>query len=239
MILDKVNKSFGVLFLILISIEIVSSKFSNLLSLHDIAMPLLLSTLTLFFFLRKSAVSKWTGILMLIALSCALLGDLFLFKSISILFKDISILSNKSNSIGLTLHSIAHLILILIFYKKITFRKKFYLYFLLTAFIGVVFLYVYGKLASTATNTLVVSIKLIIISTIFLMSSLRKDNVPRDSYFLTLFGSCSLFISFTFLTFGKWLAFDTHDVIMLPYSLAFLCFVLGVLRQNNTYSNIS
>ena len=147
MILDKVNKSFGVLFLILISIEIVSSKFSNLLSLHDIAMPLLLSTLTLFFFLRKSAVSKWTGILMLIALSCALLGDLFLFKSISILFKDISILSNKFNSIGLTLHSIAHLILILIFYKKITFRKKFYLYFLLTAFIGVVFLYVYGKLA--------------------------------------------------------------------------------------------
>ena len=224
MVFDKVNKSFGILFLFILLIEVISNRNAELSTIHTVAMPLLLAYLFLFFYLRRDGVKKVSKICLLIALGSAFIGDILLSKEISIF--------RLENNSGMIFHGLAHLSLVVLFYNERNIKTKGYNYLLLLFIIGGIYMYLNYKFQYNTHFSLENLLQLILILMIIFFSILRKDNVPRDSFILILSGSLLLLSSFMFLSFRKFLEFNTHDLIMVPYSLSFLCFVTGILKEN-------
>ena len=133
MVFDKVNKSFGILFLFILLIEVISNRSAELSTIHTVAMPLLLAYLFLFFYLRRDGVNKISKICLLIALGSAFIGDILLSKEISIF--------RLENNSGMIFHSLAHLSLVVLFYNKRNIKTKGYNYLLLLFIIGGIYMY--------------------------------------------------------------------------------------------------
>ncbi len=229
MIFDKINKSFGALFLLILLIEVISSKSEDFSRLHTVAMPLLLAYLFIFFYLRRQGTSTISKILLFSALGCAFTGDIFLSKELSIF--------DSENSLGYICHALAHALLVILFYNGRNKKNKGYQFLLPLLIIGGLFMFFNYKYQYEETLNLFSFVQLVLILTMIYFSFLRKNNVTKESYTFILIGSVLLFISYIFVNFEPSLQFEVHDFIMIPYATAFLCFVIGIIKEKQTSFN--
>ena len=229
MVFDKVNKSLGFLFLLVLLIEVISSKSEEFSKLHTVAMPLLLAYLFLFFYLRRQGTSKISKILLFSSLGCAFTGDILLSKELSVF--------DSENSLGYLSHALAHAFLAILFYNGRNKKNKGYQFLLPLVIIASLFMFFNYKYQYEETFNLFSSMQLVLILTMIYFSFLRKNNVTKESYSFILIGSVLLFISFIFVNFQPSLQFETHDFIMMPYATAFLCFVIGIIKEKQTSFN--
>ena len=229
MIFDKINKSFGALFLLILLIEVISSKSEDFSRLHTVAMPLLLAYLFIFFYLRRQGTSIISKILLFSALGCAFTGDIFLSKELSIF--------DSENSLGYICHALAHALLVILFYNGRNKKNKGYQFLLPLLIIGGLFMFFNYKYQYEETLNLFSFVQLVLIVTMIYFSFLRKNNVTKESYTFILIGSVLLFISYIFVNFEPSLQFEVHDFIMIPYATAFLCFVIGIIKEKQTSFN--
>lgn len=229
MIFDKINKSFGALFLLILLIEVISSKSEDFSRLHTVAMPLLLAYLFIFFYLRRQGTSIISKILLFSALGCAFTGDIFLSKELSIF--------DSENSLGYICHALAHALLVILFYNGRNKKNKGYQFLLPLLIIGGLFMFFNYKYQYEETLNLFSFVQLVLILTMIYFSFLRKNNVTKESYTFILIGSVLLFISYIFVNFEPSLQFEVHDFIMIPYATAFLCFVIGIIKEKQTSFN--
>lgn len=229
MIFDKINKSFGALFLLILLIEVISSKSEDFSRLHTVAMPLLLAYLFIFFYLRRQGTSIISKILLFSALGCAFTGDIFLSKELSIF--------DSENSLGLICHALAHALLVILFYNGRNKKNKGYQFLLPLVIIAGLFMFFNYKYQYEETLNLFSFVQLVLILTMIYFSFLRKNNVTKESYTFILIGSVLLFISYIFVNFEPSLQFEVHDFIMIPYATAFLCFVIGIIKEKQTSFN--
>jgi len=229
LIFDKINKSFGALFLLILLIEVISSKSEDFSRLHTVAMPLLLAYLFIFFYLRRQGTSIISKILLFSALGCAFTGDIFLSKELSIF--------DSENSLGYICHALAHAFLVILFYNGRNKKNKGYQFLLPLLIIAGLFMFFNYKYQYEETFNLFSFVQLVSILTMIYFSFLRKNNVTKESYTFILIGSVLLFISFIFVNFQPSLQFETHDFIMMPYATAFLCFVIGIIKDKQTSFN--
>ncbi|MDC0957267.1 lysoplasmalogenase family protein [Flavobacteriaceae bacterium] len=229
MIFDKINKSFGALFLLILLIEVISSKSEDFSRLHTVAMPLLLAYLFIFFYLRRQGTSIISKILLFSALGCAFTGDIFLSKELSIF--------DSENSLGYICHALAHALLVILFYNGRNKKNKGYQFLLPLLIIAGLFMFFNYKYQYEETLNLFSFVQLVLILTMIYFSFLRKNNVTKESYTFILIGSVLLFISYIFVNFEPSLQFEVHDFIMIPYATAFLCFVIGIIKEKQTSFN--
>tara|TARA_Y100000385_G_scaffold291656_1_gene371117 strand:+ start:13915 stop:14607 length:693 start_codon:yes stop_codon:yes gene_type:complete len=229
LIFDKINKSFGALFLLILLIEVISSKSEDFSRLHTVAMPLLLAYLFIFFYLRRQGISIISKILLFSALGCAFTGDIFLSKELSIF--------DSENSLGIICHALAHAFLVILFYNGRNKKNKGYQFLLPLLIIAGLFMFFNYKYQYEETFNLFSFVQLVLILTMIYFSFLRKNNVTKESYTFILIGSVLLFISFMFVNFQPSLQFEAHDFIMIPYATAFLCFVIGIIKEKQTSFN--
>ncbi len=229
MIFDKINKSFGALFLLILLIEVISSKSEDFSRLHTVAMPLLLAYLFIFFYLRRQGTSTISKILLFSALGCAFTGDIFLSKELSIF--------DSENSLGYICHALAHALLVILFYNGRNKKNKGYQFLLPLLIIAGLFMFFNYKYQYEETLNLFSFVQLVLILTMIYFSFLRKNNVTKESYTFILIGSVLLFISYIFVNFEPSLQFEVHDFIMIPYATAFLCFVIGIIKEKQTSFN--
>jgi len=229
LIFDKINKSFGALFLLILLIEVISSKSEDFSRLHTVAMPLLLAYLFIFFYLRRQGTSIISKILLFSALGCAFTGDIFLSKELSIF--------DSENSLGYICHALAHALLVILFYNGRNKKNKGYQFLLPLLIIGGLFMFFNYKYQYEETLNLFSFVQLVLILTMIYFSFLRKNNVTKESYTFILIGSVLLFISYIFVNFEPSLQFEVHDFIMIPYATAFLCFVIGIIKEKQTSFN--
>jgi len=229
LIFDKINKSFGALFLLILLIEVISSKSEDFSRLHTVAMPLLLAYLFIFFYLRRQGTSIISKILLFSALGCAFTGDIFLSKELSIF--------DSENSLGLICHALAHALLVILFYNGRNKKNKGYQFLLPLLIIAGLFMFFNYKYQYEETLNLFSFVQLVLILTMIYFSFLRKNNVTKESYTFILIGSVLLFISYIFVNFEPSLQFEVHDFIMIPYATAFLCFVIGIIKEKQTSFN--
>lgn len=229
MIFDKINKSFGALFLLILLIEVISSKSEDFSRLHTVAMPLLLAYLFIFFYLRRQGTSIISKILLFSALGCAFSGDIFLSKELSIF--------DSENSLGYICHALAHALLVILFYNGRNKKNKGYQFLLPLLIIAGLFMFFNYKYQYEETLNLFSFVQLVLILTMIYFSFLRKNNVTKESYTFILIGSVLLFISYIFVNFEPSLQFEVHDFIMIPYATAFLCFVIGIIKEKQTSFN--
>lgn len=222
--LTKIEKSFTALFFVIVIIELLSSNMSALSSFHNIAKPLILLSLIVFFYLKGTHLSAKTRTLMLFALSLSLLGDVLLMVS-----------DDSPNFFlgGLIAFLLSHIFYILVFLKKRnTLIKPFVFATLLIVYaVGLFYL-----LRNSLGDMLIpVIFYVVVILSMAITASLRKENTPNISYYLVLIGALFFMISDSLLAVNKFyteIPFP-HLSIMSTYALAQYCIVMGILKQNN------
>jgi len=220
---DKFEKSFTALFFVIVIIELLSSTLSELSSFHNIAKPLILASLMLFFYLRSNQIMPKTRQLMIFALCFSLIGDVL------IIFDDISI---NYFLAGLVSFLLAHIMYVFVFLKKRNHSIK------PIAFIIILLVYAFGLfyLLKDGLGDMLfpVIVYVVAILTMAITASLRKGNVSNFSYNLVLIGALLFMISDSFIALNKFYTSVPyeHIIIMSTYALAQYCIVIGVLKQN-------
>jgi len=222
--LNKFEKSFTALFFVIVIIELLSLTLSALSSFHNVAKPLILISLILFFYLKGDELTSRTRRLMLCALTFSLIGDVL------IIFEDIS--PNYFIG-GLVAFLIAHIMYILVFLDKRNSSQK------PLAFITMLLVYILGLfyiLKDGLDSMLIPVIAYVItIFTMAITASLRKGNVPTISYNLVLIGALLFVISDSFIAINKFYSAvpNEHILIMSTYALAQYCIVMGIIKQKS------
>ena len=222
--LTKFEKTFTALFIVIVLIELLSSTLSALSSFHNVAKPLILISLILFFYMQGKHLTNKTRSTMLFALTFSLIGDILL------MFDHISM---NYFLAGLISFLLAHIMYILVFIKKKNTSLK------PIPFIVILIIYALGLfyllMDGLGSMLIPVIVYIIIILTMAISAALRKGNVPILSYYLVLIGSLLFILSDSFIAINK---FHTsipseHLLIMSSYALAQYSIVMGVLRQKN------
>jgi len=221
--LSKAEKSFSLIFLIIISLELFSNNFQSLLPFHFIAKPLILLSLIFFFINQGKHLSSKTKTITLLALFFSLAGDVLL------MFTDIS--ANFFLS-GLVAFLLAHIMYIAVFLDKKNSRKA-SLIFIITLLIYAIGIFYLLKDGLRDMLIPVIVYMLVILSMVF-VASMRKDNVPNQSYNLVFLGAIFFVLSDSFLAINKFYQPIpiSKIIIMSTYSIAQYLIVLGLLKQN-------
>jgi uncharacterized membrane protein YhhN len=220
--LDKTEKLFTALFIVIIIIELISATLSELSSFHNIAKPLIVGSLILFFYLRSDHLLPKTRKLMLLALSFSLIGDVL------IMFEDIS---NNYFLAGLVSFLLAHIMYIFVFLEKRNQSIK------PIAFITLLLIYAFGLfyLLKDSLDDLLIPVIFYVVAILIMTitATLRKEKVLSLSYNLVLLGALLFMISDSFIALNKFytpVAYE-HIIIMSTYALAQYFIVMGVLKQ--------
>lgn len=222
--LTKFERTFTALFFVIVLIELLSLTLSWLSSFHNVAKPLILTSLILFFYLEGKHLSSKTRRNMLIALTFSLIGDVLL------MFDE---LSTNFFLTGLISFMLGHVFYILVFLEKKNNLKK------PIPFITVLIIYALG-LFYTLYNGLgsmliPVIIYMLAILTMAVTAALRKGKVPNSSYNLVFIGVLLFLISDSILAVNKFygdVAYE-HILIMSTYAFAQFCIVMGIIKQKN------
>ncbi len=224
--LTKAEKSFTIIFLAIVLLELFSSNIKSLLPIHVIAKPLILLSLIFFFINQGKHLSSKTKVITLLALLFSLAGDVLL------MFTDISASFFLS---GLVAFLLAHIMYIMVFLDKKNSKK------IALIFITVLLIYAIGifyLLKDGLGDMLIpVIVYMLVILTMILTSTMRKDNVSNKSYNLVFIGAIFFVISDSFLAINKFYQPVplSKIIIMSTYSLAQYLIVLGLLKQKNNY----
>ncbi|MEZ4796257.1 MAG: lysoplasmalogenase [Flavobacteriaceae bacterium] len=222
--LTKFEKSFTALFIVIVLIELLSSTLSWLSSFHNVAKPLILLSLILYFYLKGKHLTAKTRKTMLIALTFSLIGDVLL------MFADVS---KNYFLFGLISFLLAHVFYIIVFLEKKNVLKK------PIPFITVLIIYAFGIFYvlkdGLGTMLIPVVIYMFAILTMAVTAALRKGNVPNLSYNLVFVGALLFLISDSILAVNKFygkVPFE-HVLIMSTYAFAQYCIVMGIIKQEN------
>jgi len=221
--LTKAEKSFTIIFLAIVLLELFSSNIKSLLPIHVIAKPLILLSLIFFFINQGKHLSSKTKVITLLALLFSLAGDVLL------MFTDISASFFLS---GLVAFLLAHIMYIMVFLDKKNSKK------IALIFITVLLIYAIGifyLLKDGLGDMLIpVIVYMLVILTMILTSTMRKGNVSNKSYNLVFIGAIFFVISDSFLAINKFYQPVplSKIIIMSTYSLAQYLIVLGLLKQN-------
>ena len=224
--LTKAEKSFTIIFLAIVLLELFSSNIKSLLPIHVIAKPLILLSLIFFFINQGKHLSSKTKVMTLLALLFSLAGDILL------MFTDISASFFLS---GLVAFLLAHIMYIMVFLDKKNSKK------IALIFITVLLIYAIGifyLLKDGLGDMLIpVIVYMLVILTMILTSTMRKGNVSNKSYNLVFLGAFFFVISDSFLAINKFYQPVplSKIIIMSTYSLAQYLIVLGLLKQKNNY----
>lgn len=224
--LTKAEKSFTIIFLAIVLLELFSSNIKSLLPIHVIAKPLILLSLIFFFINQGKHLSSKTKVITLLALLFSLAGDVLL------MFTDISASFFLS---GLVAFLLAHIMYIMVFLDKKNSKK------IALIFITVLLIYAIGifyLLKDGLGDMLIpVIVYMLVILTMILTSTMRKGNVSNKSYNLVFIGAIFFVISDSFLAINKFYQPVplSKIIIMSTYSLAQYLIVLGLLKQKNNY----
>lgn len=220
--LTKAEKSFTIIFLAIVLLELFSSNIKSLLPIHVIAKPLILLSLIFFFINQGKHLSSKTKVITLLALLFSLAGDVLL------MFTDISASFFLS---GLVAFLLAHIMYIIVFLDKKNSKK------IALIFITVLLIYAIGifyLLKDGLGDMLIpVIVYMLVILTMILTSTMRKGNVSNKSYNLVFIGAIFFVISDSFLAINKFYQPVplSKIIIMSTYSLAQYLIVLGLLKQ--------
>lgn len=220
--LTKAEKSFTIIFLAIVLLELFSSNIKSLLPIHVIAKPLILLSLIFFFINQGKHLSSKTKVISLLALLFSLAGDVLL------MFTDISASFFLS---GLVAFLLAHIMYIIVFLDKKNSKK------IALIFITVLLIYAIGifyLLKDGLGDMLIpVIVYMLVILTMILTSTMRKGNVSNKSYNLVFIGAIFFVISDSFLAINKFYQPVplSKIIIMSTYSLAQYLIVLGLLKQ--------
>ena len=223
--LDKTEKLFTALFIVIIIIELISATLSELSSFHNIAKPLIVGSLILFFYLRSDHLLPKTRKLMLLALCFSLIGDVL------IMFEDIS---NNYFLAGLVSFLLAHIMYVFVFLEKRNQSIK------PIAFITLLLVYAFGLfyLLKNRLDDMLIPVIFYVVAILIMTvtASLRKEKVLSLSYNLVLVGALLFMISDSFIALNKFytpVAYEHIIIIMSTYALAQYFIVMGVLKQKN------
>lgn len=223
--LSKPQKTFSILFFILLLFELFTNHYTSLQPLHYIAKPLLLIALLVFFIKQSQKLHKSVRILTSIALVCSLFGDVFL------MFDD----QNQLFFIlGLVAFLIAHIFYVLVFLKHRNTNKSPYLF--ITALIlyaNTLFYFIKSNLGDLLIPVVVYMLVILSMATTAFM---RHQKVNSLSFSLVLLGAFFFLISDSLLSlnlFYKPLPLANIS-IMTTYALAQYLIVIGILKLNAT-----
>jgi len=222
LMLTKSEKSFSILYIILLTLEIATSSIESLANLNYIAKPLLLISLIFFFWKKSSHLDHKLRRMIFFALGFSLLGDFLLM-----------FVNQSANFFigGLIAFLIAHIFYVLVFLKQRNRSKNPFL------FIGFVLLYgmllFYFLKDGLGDMLLPVILYMVIILSMSSTAFLRQGYVVKNSFFLVFIGAILFMISDSILALNKFyqpLAFTNFSIIF-TYAFAQLFIVFGLLKQ--------
>jgi len=221
--LSASEKGFTALFFVIVIVELFSSTIRVLSGLHNIAKPLIVSSLLLFFFLNGTHLTSKTRKFTILALSFSLAGDVL------IMFDDISI---NYFLAGLISFLLAHIMYIYVFLNKRNNKIKPIIFTSLLVLYAIGFIYIIKDGLESMLIPIIIYMLAILVMAI--SASLRKNSVSNISYVLVLSGALLFIISDSFIAINKFYTevSGEHLIIMSTYALAQYCIVMGILQQN-------
>ncbi|PWI30245.1 lysoplasmalogenase [Flavobacteriaceae bacterium LYZ1037] len=220
--LTKTEKSFAILFIFLLILEIATSSYESISNLNYIAKPAILISLIIFFWTQSSNLEIKLKTMILLALVFSLLGDILLM-----------FVSQSANYFigGLVAFLTAHIFYVLVFLKHRNTSKNSIVFIGFLLAYGVLIFYI---LRDSLGNMLIpVILYMLVIFAMATAAFLRKGQVVKTSFTLVFIGAILFMISDSILALNKFyqpLPF-TNFSIMFTYSFAQLFIVFGLLKQ--------
>ena len=220
--LTNTEKSFSILFFIIVLAELICGSKESLSEFHYFTKPLILITLIAFFCRQSNHLNKRTRNITLLALVFSLSGDILLM------------FVNKSGNFfisGLVAFLLAHLMYISVFLRL---RNK-----TANVFPIIVILLIYASgifyVLKDGLGELIIPVLLYLIVILAMVATafLRKRHENTNSYNLVFVGAVLFMISDSILALNKFyqpLPFSNIS-IMLTYALAQYLIVFGILKQ--------
>lgn len=219
----KSEKTFLLIFLIIVLAELICDTIESLALLHYITKPLILISLILFFWKHCKHLEKKTRLFTFSALILSLFGDVFLM------------FVNKSSIffiVGLLSFLLAHNMYVFVFIQKRNNSNN------TLPFIAVLLVYAFGLFyfLKNGLGDLLIPVIVYMFAILLMATSafLRRGSVSKNSYILVFIGALFFMISDSLLALNKFhAAFPFSGIsIMLTYSMAQLLIVFGIKRQN-------
>lgn len=219
--LTSTDKTFSILFFIIVILELFCGSVESLANYHYITKPSILIALILFFWKMSTALHKSIRLMTLLALVFSLLGDVLL------MFVD---QSPNYFMMGLVAFLIAHLFYIAVFLKHRDKNKKPIWFGLLLIIYGIGMFY--GLKDGLGEMLIPVVIYMLVILTMAITAFWRNNSVGKWSYVLVFFGALFFMMSDSLLAINKFhTALPLSNVsIMLTYALAQFLIVFGILK---------
>lgn len=221
--LTKTEKSFSVLFFIIVIVELVFGSTESLSQLHYFSKPLIIIALIVFFYKQSKHLNKSIRVITLLALMFSLIGDVLLM------------FVNKSANFfmsGLVAFLIAHIMYISVFYKsRNKTANKLPIIVILLIYASGLFYFLIDGLGEMLIPVL---LYLLVILTMATTAFIRKRS-NKNSYKLVFIGAVFFMISDSLLALNKFyepLPFSNISII-LTYALAQYLIVLGILKQKD------
>ncbi|WP_418603071.1 lysoplasmalogenase [Hwangdonia sp.] len=221
--LTKTEKSFSLVFSIVVIAELIAGSVESLNTYHYFTKPLILISLIFFFWKHAQHLDAKTKWLTLLALVFSLTGDVLL------MFVNAS--ANYFIN-GLLAFLLAHVMYVLVFLRKRKHSKKVYPFtIILLLYAATVFYFLKDGLRDLLLPVMVyMGVILLMVVTAFL----RQGSVPKNSYILVFLGALFFITSDSLLALNKFyepLPFSNIG-IMLTYSIAQLFIVFGLIKQS-------
>ncbi|MEO6346289.1 MAG: lysoplasmalogenase [Aquaticitalea sp.] len=221
--LTKKEKTFSIVFFIILIIELICGSTDSLLQLHYITKPSIVLSLLVFFWMESRSILKSIRNLTLLALGFSLLGDVFL------MFVDHS---PKYFMFGLVAFLLAHIMYILVFLKHRNPKKRplLFLVFLLIYASGL-FLLLKNGLGEMLVPVL---IYMLVILAMAMTTFLREGKVSKTNYAFVTLGAILFLVSDSLLAINKFYeSFEIANIlIMLTYGLAQYFIVFGIKNSS-------
>ncbi len=222
--LSKSEKTFTLIFSIIVLLELITGNIESLSQLHYYTKPLILISLILFFWDQSHNFSKSIRNITLLALLFSLTGDILLM-----------FVGKTANFFigGLIAFLLAHVMYILTFLKKLnkSLNPLPIIIILLIYAIGIFYIIKDGL----SDMQIPVLLYLTVILTMVAMALFRKGKVPNVSYNLVFIGALFFMISDSVLAINKFYQFFASSglIIMFTYTLAQYLIVMGILKQGD------
>lgn len=221
--LTKSERSFSIIFAIILIAELICGSIESLYQLHYISKPAIVMSLIVFFWKDSHAVSKSIRTLTLLALLFSLLGDVLLM-----------FVEHSPNyfMFGLLAFLLAHIMYILVFSKHRNASKK------SIGFIILMTIYAIGLFYFLRNGLGEMLVPVLIYTTVILTMSitafLREGKVTNISYHFVFLGAILFMVSDSLLALNKFYeALPLANIlIMLSYALAQFFIVFGIKKAS-------
>ena len=220
--LTKTEKSFTVIFLIIVVLELFSENALEVLPFKFSPKPLILLSLIIFFLKQSKHLNITTKLFIVFALIFSLIGDVLL------MFVENSPAFFLS---GLVAFLIAHIMYIIVFLEKRNANKSAIVISVVLLIYAVGIFYILKD--GLGDMLIPVILYMLIILTMAITAWLRKDMVPNISHVLVFIGALLFVISDSTLALNKFYKTlpQSHIIIMSTYAIAQYCIVMGINRQ--------